>query len=1053
MSRFTRISKDEHINSLQKENAALRCFNDTLQNGSVVILQWSNAHDFPVEHVTPNVHRIFGYSVEDFTSGTASILDLLSKADRHVFHNFFSTLNLAHQTNYCATFRAIHKDGSELNLFINTEVSPTDSTGLSNCCSYILCYQSSNYFSDTENTLVSSQSPTNDEQKYRKLLNYASDAIFVADANSGIIIETNQAGSILLGKDYSEIIGLHQSELHPPNQKVHYSDLFINYSQEGKFGPIEAEVYHTNGRIIPVEISGSKLEYEQQSVILGLFRDISERKLAEKALKNERGFADKLINTAQAIILVLDAEGRIVRFNSYMESLSGYSLNEVQGKEWINIFLPEEYQSVIKAVLTSTIAGQDTCGHINPIITKDGKEYLIEWSNTELKDDENNTIGVIAIGLDITERQQREFLLQKSEALLNKSEMIAHIGSWELNLASHQLTWSDEVFRIFGYSPQEFVVTYNDFWERIHPDDREIVNAAYFESIKRGADSYEIEHRIIRHKSGEVRTVREKCEHVKNLSGQIVYSVGVVQDITELKHTKEELQHRDDILGFVAKLSDNFQISSNWKVLASHALAQMGRSTGVNSAILVEIRKKSKTEIISELHAEWHLHNGSISIDWKIHLIMSEMDNWLYLLSRGEIVSRKQSIYTKKEMCCLAPLKIASIIIIPIFLKENFWGFMSFIDHETERDWSDVEIASFKSVVGVLSAAIERDLVKSKLRESEQRFRDLVESSVDWIWEVDTNGKYIYSSPTVEILLGYKPEEIIGKTPFDLMLQEDAHRIRQDFSRIISEKKAFHGLENINYHKDGHLVTLETNGVPVFDEKGNLSGYRGIDRDISGRRQAEAERIANTERQKDILIRELHHRIKNHLQGLQGLLFTQKATHQGCSNIFEEAIGKIRSIATVYGLQSNNSVGDVCFHEMLKAIIANVEAFSAFPITIINKNTSSTRYSVIRDKAVVVSLIINELIVNAVKQFQRNHAQDAIQVIHQYTDDKIHLTISNSGNLPKGFDFQSGQGISTGLELLRDMIPHKGVSVFIKEKNNTVVAELILYYPVIVNNT
>ncbi len=123
--------------------------------------------------------------------------------------------------------------------------------------------------------------------------------------------------------------------------------------------------------------------------------------------------------------------------------------------------------------------------------------------------------------------------LQKSEKLLNKSQQIAQIGSWELDLLNNDLYWSDEVYRIFGLQPQEFGATYEAFLEAIHPEDREAVDEAYSSSLREGRDTYEIEHRVINKSTGEVRFVHEKCEHFRDESGQIIRSVGMVHDITE----------------------------------------------------------------------------------------------------------------------------------------------------------------------------------------------------------------------------------------------------------------------------------------------------------------------------------------------------------------------------------------------------------------------------------------------------------------------------------------------------------------------------------------
>ncbi|MBE0596950.1 MAG: PAS domain S-box protein [Desulfuromonadales bacterium] len=122
------------------------------------------------------------------------------------------------------------------------------------------------------------------------------------------------------------------------------------------------------------------------------------------------------------------------------------------------------------------------------------------------------------------------------------------------------------------------------------------------------------------------------------------------------------------------------------------------------------------------------------------------------------------------------------------------------------------------------------------------RFKDLVETINDWVWEVDATGVYSYVSPRIRDLLGYEPEEVLGKTPFDFMPEEEKEKVRAIFRQIVENRQPFHALENTNRHKDGRLVTLETSGVPVFDQQGGLVGYQGVDRDISRRKELERER-------------------------------------------------------------------------------------------------------------------------------------------------------------------------------------------------------------------
>ncbi|PWB35401.1 diguanylate cyclase [Pseudomonas sp. SDI] len=114
-----------------------------------------------------------------------------------------------------------------------------------------------------------------------------------------------------------------------------------------------------------------------------------------------------------------------------------------------------------------------------------------------------------------------------------------------------------------------------------------------------------------------------------------------------------------------------------------------------------------------------------------------------------------------------------------------------------------------------------------------RRLREIIAHNSDWIWEVDREGRYTFCSEHSRHLLGYAPEQVLGRTPFDFMPADEAARVGALFAGIIAEQRPFSGLINRNLRADGRLLMLETSGVPLFDEQGALSGYRGIDRDVT----------------------------------------------------------------------------------------------------------------------------------------------------------------------------------------------------------------------------
>jgi len=133
----------------------------------------------------------------------------------------------------------------------------------------------------------------------------------------------------------------------------------------------------------------------------------------------------------------------------------------------------------------------------------------------------------------------------------------------------------------------------------------------------------------------------------------------------------------------------------------------------------------------------------------------------------------------------------------------------------------------------------ERKQMEMALRNSEERFRSLIETTSDWIWETDAQGVYTYSSPKVKDILGYERSEVLGKSPLDLMPPDEAERVAEIMLQYFEEAKPIKNFENLNFHKDGRIVVLEKSAVPIVDENGHLTGYRGIDRDITLRKSSE----------------------------------------------------------------------------------------------------------------------------------------------------------------------------------------------------------------------
>ena len=139
------------------------------------------------------------------------------------------------------------------------------------------------------------------------------------------------------------------------------------------------------------------------------------------------------------------------------------------------------------------------------------------------------------------------------------------------------------------------------------------------------------------------------------------------------------------------------------------------------------------------------------------------------------------------------------------------------------------------NAIAIARDITERRPVEAAIRESEEKYRDLVESTTDCIWQIDATGRYTYVSPMIRALTGYEPAEIVGKTPFDVMALVDAQRAASEFANIAAKRAPFTQLEYTILTKAGTELVIETSGVPIYDDNGTFNGYRGIDRNITRR--------------------------------------------------------------------------------------------------------------------------------------------------------------------------------------------------------------------------
>jgi len=246
-----------------------------------------------------------------------------------------------------------------------------------------------------------------EEQRYRSLFENLNDAAFLADSETGIIIDANNRAEELLGRTRDEIIGRHQSELHPTGTSLEYTRRFQGHILKGRLADYQGEVLRKDGTAVPVEIRASNITINNKIYTLGLFQDIS---VLQTALNDLSFHADILANVRDSVI-VTDTGGKIIYWNHGAQQLYGYTADEVTGRAPAMLY-PYPDTRMLDNTNPSLLAGGDI--RVDVIARrKNGQQIWVDIKKSSLTDATGKLIGFIGISHDITERKLAEQEINK----------------------------------------------------------------------------------------------------------------------------------------------------------------------------------------------------------------------------------------------------------------------------------------------------------------------------------------------------------------------------------------------------------------------------------------------------------------------------------------------------------------------------------------------------------------------------------------------------------------------------------------------------------------
>jgi PAS domain S-box-containing protein len=412
-------------------------------------------------------------------------------------------------------------------------------------------------------------------------------------------------------------------------------------------------------------------------------------------------------------------------------------------------------------------------------------ENRVEERTGELKN------ANILLTQEIAERQQVEEALRRSEAGLGEAQRIAHVGNWDWDILTNQLRWSDEIYRIFGASPQEFGATYDAFLAMVHPSDREMLTTAVNNALHLG-EPYSLEHRILL-ANGLERWLHERGEVTYGEGGQPVQMIGTVQDITERKHAEEQI-----------------------RVVSAYARSLLEASLDP----LVTISPEGKITDVNKATEE------ATGID-REHLIGSDFSD--YFTAPDKAREGYQQV-----------LAAGFVRDYPLALRHTSGRIMNVLYNAT------IYKNEAGQVQGVFAAArdvTERQRAEEALQSLHHQLELILNSSMDGIFGLDLRGNHTFVNAAGARLLGYEVKEIIGRHSHTLL-----HHSKPDGSpypeeecpvhSVLAGGQPYHTAGDVFWCKDGSSFPVEYVSGPIVED-GKVAGVVVTFRDITERKRAE----------------------------------------------------------------------------------------------------------------------------------------------------------------------------------------------------------------------
>ncbi|MDX2175089.1 MAG: PAS domain S-box protein [Candidatus Sumerlaeia bacterium] len=433
------------------------------------------------------------------------------------------------------------------------------------------------------------------------------------------------------------------------------------------------------------------------------------------------------------------------------------------------------------------------------------------------------------------ERSDYERALHERDTLLTEAQRIARLGCWTLTHATGLIDWTEETYRIHGVEPGEFAPSYDSTMALVPPADRDFVAHSFEESLREGHGRFEIEHRIVRPDSGEVRHVFERCVHERAPDGTPLRSVGVVQDITELREAATALRRDAELRTILMEIAERLvnTPSEDGGGVLRDALRRLGEFVGAERAYLAT---RDRPSVGGRTALEWLAPGAEAVVGALDPAHIDEVCACVADAARQERspVVRRGSDAAIPCSCVLSGRHGAESLAMPLLAGEEAVGFAGF-----EWPSSSPRARTGSQLLAVFGNLAVGFLLRRAAEEENRLLAATVQQAAFAIMRTDTDRRVTWANPAQEALSGFPLEEMLGKDPGKVLQGAGTDPgVRKHISEQLARLEPV-SAEILNYRRNGSPYWIELTITPFRDGRGRHTGFAGFARDITARLDAQ----------------------------------------------------------------------------------------------------------------------------------------------------------------------------------------------------------------------